>query len=170
MTSQQLNGSEQISLLDEAVIRYHAKGLDFIELLDQYLNYRPPAERYVFSTPKLLLLAELAYTEERGYYWYVLYAAARGGEDVIAKFMEFAPYKLDTVAFARYRSMGLDTPDTIKYYNWNRLERLTNYGRQQITTTTSTTSTTTTSTTPTSTTPCFENTSADEGSKRSFRG
>ena len=151
MTSQQLDGNEEISLLDEAVIKYHAKGLDFIELLDQYLNYRAPSERYVFSTPKLLLLAELAHDDKHGYFWYVLYAAARGGENPIAKFMEFAPYKLDTVAFARYRSMGLDAPDKIKHYNWNRLERLVNYGRQQIiTTTTSSSPTTTTSSSPSS--------------------
>jgi hypothetical protein len=152
MTSQQLDGDEEVSLLDEAVIRYHAKGVDFIDLLDKYLNYRAPSERYVFSTPKLLLLAELAHDEEHGYFWYVLYAAARGGEDPIAKFMQFAPYKLDTVAFARYRSMGLDAPDKTKHYNWNRLERLVNYGRKQtITTTTTTTSTTTPTTTPTTT-------------------
>jgi hypothetical protein len=153
MTSQQLDGDEEISLLDEAVVKYHAKGLDFIELLDQYLNYRAPSERYVFSTPKLLLLAELAHDDEHGYFWYVLYAAARGGENPVAKFMEFAPYKLDTVAFARYRSMGLDTPDKIKHYNWNRLERLVNYGRKQITTTTTPSTTTPSTTSPSSPSP-----------------
>ena len=69
MTSQQLDGDEQISLLDEAVIKYHAKGIDFIEILDDYLNFRPPYERYVFSTPQVLLLVERGHNEEHGHFW-----------------------------------------------------------------------------------------------------
>ena len=131
MTSQQLDGNEQISLLDEAVIKYHAKGMDFIEILDDYLNFRPPYERYVFSTPQVLLLVERGHNEEHGHFWYIMYSASRGGCSPIADFMKFAPYKLDTVAFARYRSMSLDTPDRIKYYNWNRLERIINYEQRR---------------------------------------
>jgi len=128
MTSQQLDGDNELSLLDEAVIKYHAKGLDFISILDQYLNFRPPYERYVFSTPDVLLLVERAHSEEHGHFWYIVYAASRGGSSLIAEFMKYAPYKLDTVAFSRYRMMSLDDPDKLKYHNWKNLERIVNYG------------------------------------------
>ena len=153
MTLQQSGGDYQLSLMDEAVIRYHAKGLDFIGVLDQYLNFLPPYERYVFSTPEVLLLVERAHDEEHGHFWYIMYAASRSGCGMIADFMKFAPYKLDTVAFARYRSMMLGEPDKLKYHKWDNLKRIVNYGRKQIiTTTTSTPSPTSSSTTASS--PC----------------
>lgn len=114
-----------LSLLDEAVIRYHAKGFDFIELLDQYLNYRDPMRRYVFSAPDYLLLAEDTEDKEHGRFWRVVYAASRR-PDAISHFLKLAPYKLDMVAFSRYRNMTTDKPDTNKFYSWDNLIRLSN--------------------------------------------
>jgi hypothetical protein len=148
MTSQQLDG-EELSLLDEAVIKYHAKGLDFIEILDQYMNFRAPAERYVYSSSDLLILAEVAEDEEHGRFWYVMYAAARNMVNPVEHILRLAPYKLDTVAFGRYRNIILGEPDKLKYYNWNKLERLVRYGRKQ---TISTTTTPTAATTAAATT------------------
>jgi hypothetical protein len=117
-----------LSLIDEAVVRYHSKGFDFIELLDQYLNYRDPYKRYVYSAPDYLILAEDAEDEEHGRFWRVVYAASRR-EDALFYFFKLAPYKLDTVAFSRYRHMTKEKPDSNKFYSWNRLIRLSN-GKQ----------------------------------------
>lgn len=118
MTSPQSAGD--LSLLDEAVVRYHSKGFDFIELLDQYLNPRPHQRRYVYCTPDYLILAEVDEDEEHGKFWRVVYAASRK-KNAVASFLELAPYKLDTVAFSRYRKMTKEKPDCNKFYSWDKL-------------------------------------------------
>jgi hypothetical protein len=143
MTSQQLDG-DHLSMIDEAVIRYHAKGEDFIALLDQHLNFRAPEEKYVYSGPDCLVLARVEENEEHGRYWYVAYAASKNKQP-IKQFLELAPYKLDSVCFSRYRHMTKDSPEINKFYKWDQIERHMNNGKQ---TKTTTTSSTTSSTTP----------------------
>tara|TARA_R100000278_G_scaffold72120_1_gene56690 strand:+ start:286 stop:663 length:378 start_codon:yes stop_codon:yes gene_type:complete len=125
MTSPQSAGD--LSLLDEAVVRYHAKGFDFIELLDQYLNPRPHQKRYVYSSPECLILAEEDEDEEHGRFWRVVYAASRI-KNPISYFFKLAPYKLDIVAFSRYRRMTTDKPDCNKFYSWDKLLKYS-YGK-----------------------------------------
>jgi len=146
MTSQQLDG-DHLSMIDEAVIRYHAKGEDFIALLDQHLNFRAPEEKYVYSGPDYLMLGRVEEDEEHGRYWYVAYAASKNKQP-IKQFLELAPYKLDSVCFSRYRNMTKDSPEINNFYKWDRLERYF-YGKQ---TKSTTTSSTTSSTTPASST------------------
>lgn len=122
-TSQQFDG--RLSLLDEAVIRYHAAGQDFIAMLDYFLNYRPPAKRYVFSAPDHLMLFEEITDEEHGRHWRIAYAASRK-KNAITHLMDIAPYKLDTVSFSRYRHLALGKVNKFKHYNWEKLYR---YGR-----------------------------------------
>lgn len=117
-TSQQLAGD--ISLLDEAVIKYHAAGHDFIAMLDYFLNYRPPAKRYVYSAPDYLMLFQELTDEEHGTHWSIAYAACRSGNP-IKLLMDLAPYKLDTVAFSRYRHLLQGRVNEFKYYNWDKL-------------------------------------------------
>ena len=133
----------ELSLMDEAVIRYHAKGLDFLLLLDMHLNYRYPDERYIYSGPDHFILAEVIEDDE-GKFWCVNYAASRT-KNAIQLLMELAPFKLDRVAFCRYRNISNDSIDKYKFYKWDKL-----YGKKT-TTTTSTTSATASSATATCT-------------------
>lgn len=109
----------ELSLVDEAVVRYHSKGYRFVDLLDEHLNFRRPDERYIFSGPDYLLLGEVQEDDE-GKYWLVNYAASRN-KSAIKLLMDLAPYKLDRVAFSRYRHISKDTPDIYKFYKWDTL-------------------------------------------------
>ena len=145
----------ELSLVDEAVVRYHSKGWKFVDLLDEHLNYRAPDERYIFSGPDYLLLGEVK-EDEQGKYWLVNYAASRD-RSAIRLLMDLAPYKLDRVAFSRYRHISKDKPEIYKFYKWNTLyEKSKN----------SSTATATTSTTATAS----SNTSSEAGSEGSITG
>lgn len=128
----------ELSLVDEAVVRYHSKGFRFVDLLDEHLNYRAPDERYIFSGPDYLLLGEVR-EDKDGKFWLVNYAAARS-KSAIRLLMDLAPYKLDRVAFSRYRHISKDKPDIYKFYKWDTLYEKTKAA---------TSSTTTSSTSPT---------------------
>tara|TARA_E500000305_G_scaffold111014_1_gene121040 strand:- start:4963 stop:5448 length:486 start_codon:yes stop_codon:yes gene_type:complete len=143
----------ELSLVDEAVVRYHSKGWKFVDLLDEHLNYRAPDERYIFSGPNYLLLGE-AREDDEGRFWLINYAAVREGTPM-GIFFKFAPYKLDRVAFSRYRHISKDKPEIYKFYKWERLYESTKN------TTTSSTATATSSTTSAS------STSSEAGSEAS---
>ena len=136
----------ELSLVDEAVVRYHSKGFRFVDLLDEHLNYRAPDERYIFSGPNYLLLGEVR-EDKDGKFWLVNYAAARS-KSAIRLLMDLAPYKLDRVAFSRYRHISKDKPEIYKFYKWDKLYEST----KGHTSTSSTSSTTTSSTTASSNT------------------
>jgi hypothetical protein len=124
-----------LSLIDEAVVRYHAKGYDFIVLFDQFLNFREPEKKYIFSAPDYLILAEDVDMGAEGRCWRVAYAASRRNTPV-KHFLSLAPYKLDNVCFSRYRNITQDVPEKNKFYSWARLERYY-YGKRTKTTNTS---------------------------------
>jgi hypothetical protein len=95
--------------MDRAVISYHAKGMDFVELLDHYISFYPEAKRYTFFGPGYILLAheetradphDDRSLETRAPYWYVPYASCENGStgELFARLM---PYPLDYVGFSR---------------------------------------------------------------------
>lgn len=146
----------ELSLVDEAVVRYHSKGWKFVDLLDEHLNYRAPDERYIFSGPNYLLLGEVK-EDEQGKYWLVNYAASRD-RSAIRLLMDLAPYKLDRVAFSRYRHISKDKPEIYKFYKWDKLYESTK------------TATSSTATTATSSTASASSTSSEAGSEDSVAG
>ena len=118
MTSQELVGEYQrLSLLDEAVVRYHSIGEDFIQLLDQYINVPEGAQQYTFIGPDYILLGKVC-EDEKGKYWKVAYAAHRIKGTSIDLFLKLAPFELDRVMFSRYHNM-----DKQKTYSWKTLNR-----------------------------------------------
>lgn len=138
----------RLSLLDEAVVLYHTQKQDFIALQDYYLNCPDGAQRYYFSGPDHILMGEVL-SDEDGKYWHVAYAASRNPSKTIDLFLKLAPFSLDRVLFCRYHNMNKPNPE--KFYSWESLKRISNYG-QQTKTTKTTTSTPTPSCAPTS--PC----------------
>jgi len=134
----------RLSLLDEAVVLYHTQGQEFVWLQDYYLNCPHGGERYFWSSPEHILMAEVL-EDEIGRYWKVAYAASRDPSKKVALFMELAPFPLDRVAFTRYQKMN--TPNSEKFFGWDTLKRISNYGlKTKETTSTSTTSCSTPST------------------------
>ena len=146
----------ELSLVDEAVVRYHSKGWKFVDLLDEHLNYRAPDKRYIFSGPDYLLLGEVK-EDEQGKYWLVNYAASRD-RSAIRLLMDLAPYKLDRVAFSRYRHISKDKPEIYKFYKWDKLYESTK------------TATSSTATTTSSSTASASSTSSEAGSEASNTG
>jgi hypothetical protein len=130
-----------IPLIDQAIAFYKLEGEDFKLLLDQHMHFLYPVERYVWSAPTYLLLAEAMYDKEHGRYWMISYAASTL-DNPIAKFFELAPYKLDFIAFSRYRDI-----DKLKFYKWNNLFKYAKTKNSSGTTASSSSSTTTTSST-----------------------
>jgi hypothetical protein len=121
----------ELSLLDQATVQYHAHGLEFIQLLDYYLNCPPSAKRFVFSAPRYLVLAEEIdyenpedpYSKKVAPYWHVAWQQCMDG---FAKTLyEIAPYKLDKVCFMRNKRGILSG---YKFYPWNKMKRICNYG------------------------------------------
>jgi len=120
-----------LSLIDQATVMYNAHGLDFIELLDHYLNCPPDAKRYVFCGPRyFILVEEIDYadpcdpsSEKVEPYWHVAWQHCLDG---FAKTLfEIAPYKLDKVCFMRNKQGFLSE---FKFHSWNKLERICRYG------------------------------------------
>jgi hypothetical protein len=66
----------RLSLLDEAVVLYHAMGEDFIQLLDYYINSDSLSGKYFFGGPDYLFLIE-EMADEEGSYWHIAYASHR---------------------------------------------------------------------------------------------
>lgn len=120
MTWQQSSGD--LSLIDEAVVRYHAAGQDFIAMFDYFLNFRAPNKRYIYSAPDYLMLFQEVTDEEHGRHWQVAYAASRK-KNAVRHLMDIAPYRLDIIAFSRYRHLAIGRVNEFKYYNWDRLYR-----------------------------------------------
>ena len=132
--SNQSIGNKQytkLSLIDQASVMYHAHGLEFIELLDYYLNCPPDEHRYVFSSPRyFILVEEIDYEDPMDPtskkvepYWHVAWQQCLDG---FAKTMfEIAPYKLDKVCFMRNKQGILSG---FKFYSWDKLKRICNYG------------------------------------------
>jgi len=99
----------RLTPMDQAVVRYHAIGDDFVRLLDHYISFFPEAKRYTFFGPGYILLCheETRWdpcTDDprtRDPYWYVTYAAS-DSEDAGALFARLMPYPLDYVGFSRH--------------------------------------------------------------------
>lgn len=115
----------RLSLLDEAVVLYHTQGQNFIWLQDYYLNCPHGGERYFWSAPNHILMAEVL-EDEIGRYWKVAYAASRDPSKNIELFFKLAPFPLDRVVFTRYHRMN--KPDSEKFYSWKTLKRISKYG------------------------------------------
>ena len=115
----------RLSLLDEAVVLYHTQKANFVELQDYYLNCPHGEERYSWSAPNHMLMAEVLEDEE-GRYWKVDYASSRNQEKALTVFFDLAPFPLDRVCFGRYHKMNI--PNTEKFFSWNSLKRISNYG------------------------------------------
>ena len=122
----------RLTLMDQAVVFYHSLGLDFVELLDQYISAFPEAKRYTFIGPDYFLLGheetridpndpEPRQTEP---YWYISYMAS-GREKPLLHFMRLMPYPLDRVGFLRYAKY----PDRgMRFLETAKLMRFLNYG------------------------------------------
>jgi len=107
----------RITLMDQAVMLYHSKGQNFLDLLDPYLSNFPETEYYTFFGPDYIMLGRKE-TDEQGDYWHVDYAAGDG----LKVFLRLMPYRLDRIGFHRYfkysdRSLRfLDTAKLLKHY------------------------------------------------------
>jgi hypothetical protein len=120
----------QLSMLDQATVQYHAHGLEFIELLDYYLNCPPHAKRYVFSGPRYFILAEEIdyidpqdpYSKKVKPYWHVAWQQCMDG--FVKTLFKVAPYRLDKVCFMRNKHGVISG---FKFYSWDRIERMYNY-------------------------------------------
>lgn len=110
----------QRSLVGEAMDMYAEKDEDFLELIHYHLEQHEGSRRCIYSTPDYLILAEIRYHPEHGWHWRINYAASTQ-DNALSHFVEIAPFKLDKVAFCRYRNT-----DKFKYYNWDTLERFVN--------------------------------------------
>lgn len=117
----------RLSLLDEAVVLYHTKKVDFITLLDSFINVPEGKERYTFISPTYLILGEVL-EDDNGKYWDVAYASHRFPDKTLAAFFELAPFKLDRVSFSRYHD--IDKP---KMYRWETLLRISKYEKAKTT-------------------------------------
>jgi len=135
-----------LSLLDQATVMYHAKGLEFIELLDYYLNCPLHHKRFIFSGPRYFILIEdIDYEDPMNpeskkvdNYWHIAWQQCMDG--FAQTLFKIAPYKLDKVCFMRNKD-GVESE--FKSYSWDKLKRITSYGiKSKETTTPSTTSTT----------------------------
>jgi len=123
----------RLTLLDEAVVLYHTQKQDFIALQDYYMNCPRDEERYCYSAPNCLIMAEVL-EDDDGRYWKVAYAAGK-----IEEFFKVAPFRLDRVCFCRYHKMNNPNPD--KFYSWDTLQRISKHGQQTKTTTSASRST-----------------------------
>ena len=139
-----------LSLIDRATVMYHAQGMEFIELLDYYLNCPPHQKRYIFSGPRYFILAEdIDYedpmdptSKKVDNYWHIAWQHCLDG--FAQTLFKIAPYKLDKVCFMRNKD-GIVSE--FKSYSWDKLKRITSYGiKTEGSATTSSTSTTTSST------------------------
>ena len=140
--SQPLVGEDyRLSLMDEAVVLYHTQKQDFVWLQDYYLNCPHGEERYYWSAPNYMLMAEVLEDDE-GRYWKIAYASSRDPRKTMEVFFDLAPFPLDRVLFTRYHRMN--NPNSEKFFSWDSLKRISNYGI--IKTKTTTTSSTTTRT------------------------
>jgi|TARA_R110000764_G_scaffold93341_3_gene176955 hypothetical protein len=115
----------RLSLLDEAVVLYHAMGEDFIQLLDYYINSDSSSGKYFFGGPDYLFLIEVM-ADEEGSYWHIAYASHREKERTLHQFFDLAPFPLDRVHFCRYQKMHTDDP--YKFYSWKTFKRIISYG------------------------------------------
>ena len=138
-----------LSLIDQATVMYHAQGMEFIELLDYYLNCPPHQKRFIFTGPRYFILAEdIDYedpmdptSKKVDNYWHVAWQQCMDG--FAQTLFKIAPYKLDKVCFMRNKD-GVESE--FKSYSWDKLKRITSYGLK--TKSTATSSTTTSSTSP----------------------
>jgi len=142
----------RLSLMDEAVVLYHTQGQEFVWLQDYYINCPHGAERYYWSTPTYMLMAEVL-EDEKGRYWKVAYAASRDPSKKVSLFFELAPFPLDRVMFNRYHRMN--NPNSEKFFGWETLKRISRYGLK------------TKETTPSSTTSCASPSSDAVGTETS---
>tara|TARA_R100000234_G_C4996181_1_gene178062 strand:- start:1055 stop:1486 length:432 start_codon:yes stop_codon:yes gene_type:complete len=117
----------KLSLLDEAVVLYHTKKENFIDLLDQFSNIPEGKERYSFISAQYIILGEVL-EDDKGRYWDIAYAAHRFPDKTIASFFELAPFKLDRISFCRYHD--IDKP---KMYRWETLLRISKYEKAKTT-------------------------------------
>ena len=121
----------QLSLLDQATVQYHAHGLEFIELLDYYLNCPIDGKRYIFTGPRYLILAEeIDYEDPQDPtskkiepYWHVAWQQCLDGFG--NTLFKVAPYKLDKVCFMRNKRGVLSG---FKFYSWDKIKRISHYG------------------------------------------
>jgi hypothetical protein len=103
--------------MDQAVVLYHSRGQNFLDLLDPYLSNFPESEYYTFFGPDYIMLGRKA-TDEHGDYWHVDYAAGSG----LKVFLRLMPYRLDRIGFHRYFKYSdgnlrfLDTAKLLKHY------------------------------------------------------
>lgn len=107
-----------LSLMDEAVVKYHAAGYRFVDLLNYYLDNKGDSEKYMYCSPNYLVLAEVMDHEKYGRHWHVAYAASKPGVG-IRYMMDLVPFKLDIISFCRYRNIHNTEEDIIKYYKWD---------------------------------------------------
>ena len=133
-----------IPLIDQAIAYYTLQGQDFKLLFEQHFHFLHPIERYVFSSPKYLILGEVMEDKEHGKYWMVSYAASTVSNPFLY-FFNLAPYKLDFIAFSRYRNT-----DKIKFYKWNKLYRYAKFKNSTNTAASPTTASTAAASTDTS--------------------
>lgn len=133
-----------LSLIDQATVMYHAQGMEFIELLDYYLNCPPHHKRFIFTGPRYFILVEdIDYedpmdptSKKVDNYWHVAWQHCMDG--FAQTLFKIAPYKLDKVCFMRNKD-GVESE--FKSYSWDKLKRITSYGlKTKKTTSTSTTS------------------------------
>lgn len=109
----------RLTLMDQAVITYHAMGENFLDLLDFYLSCHPEAERHIRTGPNFFLLFRKAGPADDPY-WLVDYFGGSG--NLISTMVKFMPYHLDRVAFVRYAKYRdstlrfINTAKLIKYY------------------------------------------------------
>jgi hypothetical protein len=137
----------RLSLLDEAVVLYHTQNADFIQLQDHYLNCPHGEERYYYSSPDCIIMAEVL-EDEVGRYWRIAYAASRDPSKSVSIFFQLAPFPLDRVLFTRYHRMH--KPNSEKFFSWESLKRISEYGLK----------TKSTSSSSSSPSPCCSRTSA----------
>ena len=119
--------------MDEAVVLYHTQKANFVWLQDYYLNCPHGEERYYWSSPHYMLMAEVLEDDE-GRYWKLAYAASRDPQKTMKVFFDLAPFPLDRVMFTRYHRMN--NPNAEKFFSWNSLKRISNYGLKTKKTTT----------------------------------
>ena len=116
----------RLSLIDQATVMYHAEGMEFIELLDYYLNCPPDAKRYVWSGPRYFVLGEELNTEDPHDptskkiepYWHIAWQHCLDGFG--PTLFKIAPYRLDKVMFMRNKD-GHESK--FRLYSWDRLEK-----------------------------------------------
>lgn len=133
-----------ITLMDHAVVHYHALGWDFVDLLDAFINPPLGSKRYVFSGPRYLILVEELDLENPedpesdkiDPYWHIAYQNCLDGLETLFK---IAPYKLDKVCFMRNKIGNITG---FRFYKWDKLQKILSNGITKKTSSSSSTTST----------------------------